>query len=107
MTEPSADGGPPVDLTVADAPERSRYEAVTPGGVLVGFAAYVLDGPTATFTHTEIDPTFEGRGFGSVLAREALTDARRRGLRLVVLCPFLKDWIARHPGWDDGIAPAP
>jgi len=37
-----------------------------------------------------------GVGLGSVLARGALADARRRGLPVVPICPFIAAYIRRH-----------
>ena len=49
------------------------------------------------FTHTETDPTFEGQGVASQLVSWALDDVRGQGLRVLALCPFVKEYIARHP----------
>jgi predicted GNAT family acetyltransferase len=53
------------------------------------------------FTHTEVDPAFEGHGIGSALAAGALDDARRRGLVVVPSCPFIRAYITRHPEYAD------
>lgn len=55
-----------------------------------------------TFTHTEIDPAFEGQGLGSKLVRFALDDVREHGDRKVLpLCPFVLGWMAKHPDYQD------
>jgi uncharacterized protein len=87
--------------TVADAPERSRFE-IHVDGRLAGFAAYRTKqdggGPgLLVFTHTEIDDAYGGRGLGSVLVRAALDSARSRGLPVRPDCPFVRAYIARHP----------
>ena len=56
------------------------------------------------FTHTEIDPAFEGHGVGSALAKAALDDVRAKGLKAVPLCPFIRTWIDRHPDYEDLVA---
>ena len=89
-----------MDLTVTDVPERQRYEARA-GGERVGFAAYTVAGEQITFTHTEVDPAHEGEGVGSALVRGALDDARRRGLSVRPVCPFVGEWMRRHPDYDD------
>ena len=53
------------------------------------------------FTHTEVADRFEGRGVGGALARAALDDVRDRGERAVPICPFIAEWIQRHPDYDD------
>lgn len=88
-----------MSTTVTDT--GTRYE-LTVDGVVAGHADHRLrPGGRVVFTHTEIDPAFEGRGLGSVLAREALDDVRRRQLLAVPLCPFVKSWIDRHPDYQD------
>lgn len=89
------------EVTITDNPEKKRYEIVQ-DGTLAGFAEYMLSDGLITFTHTEIDPAFEGQGIGSQLVRHALDDVRARGDRSVLpLCPFVKGWMARHPEYQD------
>ena len=88
-------------VTVTHAPDAKRYEAHL-DGQLAGFAEDILTDDLITFTHTEIDPAFEGRGVGSALAKGALDDVRATGGRTVLpLCPFIKGWIQRHPEYAD------
>jgi len=96
----STDERAPEGLTpeVTDRPVAHRYEAHL-NGELAGFAAYRLRENTITFVHTSVEPEFEGHGVGSALARYGLDDARRRGLEIVVVCPFIRSWIARHPDY--------
>lgn len=68
---------------------------------LAGFAQYRRHGGRLVFIHTEIDDAFEGQGLGSKLARAALDDARAHGLRVVPQCPFIAEWIRRHPDYAD------
>lgn len=86
------------DVTVTDVPDRSRYEATIDGEV-AGFAEYLTTGPLTVFTHTEVGPAYEGKGVGSALARFALDDMRAHDRRVLPVCPFIKDWIGRHPDY--------
>ncbi len=88
------------DVVVTDAPERSRYEARV-GGELAGWSEYHLTPEMLVFTHTEVQPAFEGRGVGGTMARYALDDVRCRGLRALAVCPFVLGWIRRHPAYAD------
>jgi hypothetical protein len=90
----------PPDLVVGDNPGERRYEARL-GDQVVGYSEYELDSRAITFVHTEVDPAFEGRGFGSRLAGGVLDDARARGLRVRVRCPFILAWIRRHSEYRD------
>lgn len=92
------------DVTVTNNPEQNRYEARI-DGELAGFAEYRLSDGLITFTHTEVDPSFEGKGVGGALARSALDDVRADGSRKVKpLCPFIKGWIEKHPDYSDLVA---
>lgn len=86
---------------------ESRWEARV-GGELAGFAAYRVVDDDIVFTHTEVDPAFEGRGVGGALARQALDEvAEDESLRVVPRCPFIKAWIARHPDYAALVRQAP
>ena len=85
---------------VTDNPEQSRYEIILDGSV-AGFAEYKLHDDHITFTHTEVDDAYEGQGAGSQLARAALDDSRARNRRVVARCPFIAQWIERHPEYAD------
>ncbi len=89
-----------MSIEVSDAPERNRYEAVRDGRVL-GFAEYQRTHELVVFTHTEIDPAYEGQGVGSALVRSALDDVRELGLKALPVCPFVQAWIQRHPDYAD------
>jgi len=90
----------PADAEVVDVPEASRYE-LRLGGRLIGLAAYRRRDGRISFTHTEVDESCEGRGFGSRLAAAALDDARRQGLRVLPLCPFIAHYVEQHPEYQE------
>jgi predicted GNAT family acetyltransferase len=90
---------PVEEIQVTDVADRRRYEARI-GERVLGFVTYQLD-PAAhriTLIHTEVLPDAEGMGVGSRLARGALDDARARGLKVTVVCPFITAYLRRHPG---------
>jgi len=93
-------------VTVTDAPERGRYEAWIDGDV-VGYAAYERRGSLIVFTHTEVNEDRQGEGVAGTLARAALDDVRRRGLKAVPRCPYIAGWIRRHPDYVDVLAHRP
>jgi predicted GNAT family acetyltransferase/glutaredoxin len=84
------------ETEVVDVPEQNRYE-LRLGGRLVGLAAYHRRGNRIAFTHTEVDESCEGRGFGSRLVAAALADAGSKGLDVVPLCPFVAHYVKLHP----------
>lgn len=88
------------EITVSDNEKLSRYEIFV-DGERAGFAQYQRRGDQIIFTHTEIDPVFEGRGVGSRLAMFGLDDARSRHLHVVPSCPFIAAHIKSHPEYAD------
>ncbi|WBB68558.1 GNAT family N-acetyltransferase [Micromonospora sp. WMMD812] len=90
-----------MQFTVTDVPERERFEARDESGALAGIVTYQLTGTIIAYTHTEVDPSFEGRGVGSTLARAVMDDARAKGRTVVPICPFLAEWLGKHPDYDD------
>jgi uncharacterized protein len=101
--ELEAGTGAVTEAEVVDVPEASRYE-LRLGGHLIGLAAYRRRNGRIAFTHTEVDESCEGRGFGSRLAAAALENARRQGLEVVPLCPFIARYIERHPDYEKLVA---
>ena len=92
---------PPSALPViTDAAHRGLYEAHI-DGELVGVLEYVVKYGRIGLVHTEVLPAHEGRGVGSALVRFALDDARQRGLRVIAICPYVQDYLSRHPEDDD------
>lgn len=92
---PGADG---VDVT--DNPAAHRYE-LRVDGVLAALAAYELLPGRIVFTHTETKDGFEGRGLAGRLAAAALDDSRTRNLVVVPRCPYIAEYIRRHPEYED------
>jgi predicted GNAT family acetyltransferase/glutaredoxin len=101
--ELEAASGSTEDAEVVHVPEASRYE-LRLGGHLIGFAAYRRRDGRIAFTHTEVEESREGQGFGSQLAAEALAEAARQGLEIVPLCPFIAHYIERHPEYEQLVA---
>jgi predicted GNAT family acetyltransferase len=83
-------------VQIVDRPAAERYEALVEGAI-AGFLEYRRGPARLLLRHTEVDPAFEGRGIGSALARRAVDDARAAGLTVIVVCPFVRAWLARHP----------
>ena len=89
------------EISVVDAKERSRYEALDAGGNLMGFVEYSLHTGVISFLHVETLPDFRGRGVAGRIAVKSLDDARALGLRVKPACPFYQDYLAKHPEYAD------
>ena len=85
---------------MTDNAARKRFE-IPVDGEPAGFAAYRARDGVVVFTHTQVDPAYEGQGVGGVLAQSALDQVRERGDRVVAQCPFISGWIEKHPDYRD------
>ncbi|HVE51910.1 MAG TPA: GNAT family N-acetyltransferase, partial [Ramlibacter sp.] len=65
-------------------------------GQVAALAAYRADGNTVRFTHTEVEPQYEGQGLGSRLAAGALDDVKSNGKKAVPQCQFIAKFIEKH-----------
>ncbi len=65
---------------------------------------YYLRGRTIVYTHTAVPLLLEGHGIAGRLAKEALDYARTNGLSVVPLCPYVADYIEKHPEYGDLVA---
>ncbi|AEG92010.1 GNAT family N-acetyltransferase [Ramlibacter tataouinensis] len=90
-------------IAIHDRPERERYE-LDAGGAVAAIIDYRLRGQRIALLHTEVQPEHEGGGLGTQLARHALDDARRRGLKVVPSCSFIAAYVRRHPQYQDLVA---
>lgn len=82
-------------VVVVDNPEESQFETKVDGHV--AFVSYLRRGDTIFFTHTEVPKELEGRGLGSALARAVLDRARTERWKVVARCPFIAQYVERHP----------
>jgi predicted GNAT family acetyltransferase len=83
---------------------RHRFEVAVEGEV--GVLTYRERDGVLTLLHTEVPAALRGRGLADDLARAALGHARRHGLRVHPVCPFVQAYLRRHPEDGDLVAPA-
>jgi uncharacterized protein len=89
------------EIVFDDDRARGRYRALV-DGVEVGFIDYDPIGADGVLLkHTEVHREHEGRGFGSKLVASMLDDVRRRGKRVVPMCPYALAFVRRHPEYRD------
>ena len=65
------------------------------------YLAYSLSGDVLELTHTEIPKKLRRMGLASSLAETAFKWAREQKLKVDVICPSVKDYIAKHPEYAD------
>jgi uncharacterized protein len=89
-------------LSIVDVPGRRRFE-VRAGEQVIGHTRYARSDGSISLVHTEVDPSQEGKGVGSVLVSNVLADVTARGLNVVVRCPFIGAYVRRHQGEYPGV----
>jgi len=93
----------PALAEVSNNQAESRFEALVAGKI--AFLTYRQSPGALVFAHTEVPAELAGHGLGSKLARAALEFARGQHLLVTPLCPFVIDYIRRHPEYIDLVRP--
>ena len=84
------------------APQRvtnGRIEIERDGEI--AYLEYSLSGDVLELTHTEVPKKLRGLGLSSSLAETALNWAREQKLKVDIICPSVKEYIAKHPEYAD------
>jgi hypothetical protein len=84
--------------TVTEEPGRFT---IAVEGRTVGLADFQDRDGRRVFPHTEVQPSFQGRGLATILVAEALRATRQAGLRIVPTCSMVADYIDKHPEFAD------
>ncbi|MFF1632440.1 GNAT family N-acetyltransferase [Leifsonia sp. NPDC058248] len=84
---------------------NSKYDAWL-GDRLAGVVVYEgSDGGRLLITHAAVLPEFQHHGVGGRLISRTLQDIRDRGAKVTIVCPVVRDFIDRHPEWEDVVDP--
>lgn len=59
-----------------------------------GIALIIID-------HTEISDALRGKGVGVKLVAHAVEFVRKKGIKMIPLCPFTKATLQKHSEWKD------
>lgn len=76
-----------------------RFEVES--GAQTAFLSYRHVGGSLTLDHTEVPPELEGRGIASKLTQTALEYARKQGLEVVPICPYVSKYLKKHSEYLD------
>jgi predicted GNAT family acetyltransferase len=89
------DIAPDPDVLVNDNRAAHRFELVVDGQM--AFLTYERSRDRLTLVHTEVPPPLRGQHLAGALVKAGLHTARREGLQVVVVCPFAKAYLRKHP----------
>ena len=83
-----------MSISILKNDELNRFEIYS-DGELAGFAEFKVENQMISYTHTEIDPRFGGKGLGSKLIKEALDEALEQNLEVAPYCSFVSAYIKK------------
>ena len=72
----------------------SRFEIHLEGKM--AYQEYIQTKQDLVVSHTEVPKALEGKGLGSLLAKNALLYTEKSGLKMMPLCPFVATYIRKH-----------
>lgn len=87
-------------MLMQDNQTMHRFEAIEDDQI-AGLIDYKVRDGRHWLVHTEVYEVFQGSGVGDVLVEWALDDLRSRSAVVVPTCPFVADWLRRHPDYQD------
>jgi len=89
-------------ITLEQDGTKGRYTAVVPG---------ITDPAELTFSivndhliiadHTGVPDSMRGLGVGKVLVERLVGDARKKQIKIIPLCPYVKAQYQKRPEWAD------
>jgi uncharacterized protein len=83
-------------------PAHHRFEAGSPPELAM--MVYRLKGDAVELIHTEVPEQYQGQGLAGKLATAALEWARESGLKVIPTCPYVRNYIGKHPEYADLVA---
>jgi predicted GNAT family acetyltransferase len=88
---------------ISDNAALHRFELHVDGrnAILV----YERTGDLLRLIHTEVPQSLEGKGVGSNLVSAVLRLAQENNLSVVPLCPFVAQYVKRHPEYSAVVDP--
>ena len=85
----------PLAQAVTDNREASRFELVVDGQTAI--LTYERTPTSLVLVHTEVPPSRRGHHLADALAKAAIGAAHAERLQVVVVCPFVKAYLRKHP----------
>ncbi len=76
--------------------EKNRFELDIDGVVSIIDYTFKKSSSQMFLIHTEVNSSFQGKGIGNKIVKEALGIIRKEGFELIALCPFVIAFLKRH-----------
>ena len=91
---------PDTGTVVQHHPHLRRFDLTVDGQPASWLEYEPIVAPSGTvwrITHTVTVPSRRGQGLAGRLVEHVMTDAAVQGVRIDPACPYVREWIARHP----------
>ena len=85
-------------MRVVDNKEKNRFEAEIDGHQAI--IEYSVKPNILILKHIEVDKELSGRGVATEMTESVLLEIELRGLKVIPECPFIKNYINKHPEWE-------
>lgn len=82
-------------MSVVDNTLQHRFEIATEGDL--AYLSYEREAQRLWLLHTFVPEKLGHRGIGGQLVEAALEAAVADGLSIVPKCPFVREWLGKHP----------
>ena len=94
---------------MADVQQNVRHNAAAhrfEAGVEPNLAmmVYRMKDGAVELVHTEVPEQYQGQGLAGKMATAALEWARASGLKVIPSCPYVRNFIGKHPAFADLVA---
>lgn len=90
------------EAAVVDDASSARF--VFAAGSHEAELVYRINGRRLVLMHTEVPEPLGGQGIGGLLVAAAVERARQENLTLVPVCPYVRQWLERHPDAAEGLS---
>ena len=89
-------------LVIKDLGGKKRFQLGE--GDEIPFIEFIQNKQNIIFlTHTEVPPSLEGNGLGSLIVSKTLKHIREENHKMAPLCPFVAAYLKKHPEDANGI----
>ena len=87
------------NLTVTDNEKQMQFQIHTDGEM--AFLEYRFHKDNIALMHTLVPDKIGGKGIASALAQYALEWAKEHHKKVMVYCPFVAEYLKKHPEYDE------
>jgi hypothetical protein len=87
-------------MEIVNNKRNFKFEAHLPDGEIATIEYRWLKG-SMVLMHTITPAAHRGKGVGAVLVKYVLDYARQQGLKIIVYCQYVAQYLQKHPEYND------